>query len=63
MWDKEAQDWKTMQEVLRSFPDIKMITIDVANAYHQNMVDFIAKVRDPHIQQKLLWQGTWLHQK
>jgi len=48
MWDKEAQDWKTMQEVLRSFPDIKMITIDVANAYHQNMVDFIAKVRDQY---------------
>ena len=48
MWDKEAQDWKTMQEVLRSFPDIKIVTIDVANAYHQNMVDFIAKVRDQY---------------
>jgi len=48
MWDKEAQDWKTMQEVLRSFPDIKMITIDVANAYHQNMVDFIAKISDQY---------------
>ena len=48
MWDKEAQDWATMQEVLRSFPDIKMITVDVANAYHQNMVDFIKKVRDEY---------------
>ena len=48
MWDKEAQDWKTMQEVLKSLPDIKMITVDVANAYHQNMVDFIAKVRDQY---------------
>ena len=48
MWDKEAQDWITMQEVLKSFPDIKMITIDVANAYHQNMVDFIKKVRDEY---------------
>ena len=48
MWDKEAQDWKTMQEVLKSFPDIKMITVDVANAYHQNMVDFISKVRDQY---------------
>tara|TARA_A100001015_G_scaffold266433_1_gene315656 strand:- start:1195 stop:2244 length:1050 start_codon:yes stop_codon:yes gene_type:complete len=46
MWDKEAQDWKTMQEVLKSFPDVKMITVDVANAYHQNMVDFIKKIRD-----------------
>ena len=48
MWDKEAKDWKTMQEVLKSFPDIKMITVDVANAYHQNMVDFIKKVRDEY---------------
>lgn len=48
MWDKEAQDWKTMQEVLASFPDIKMITVDVANAYHQNMVDFIKKIRDEY---------------
>jgi len=48
MWDKDAQDWKTMKEVLKSFPDIKMITIDVANAYHQNMVDFIKKVRDQY---------------
>ena len=48
MWDKDAKDWNTMQEVLKSFPDIKMITIDVANAYHQNMVDFIAKVRDQY---------------
>ena len=48
MWDKDAQDWRTMQEVLESFPDIKMITIDVANAYHQNMVDFIKKVRDQY---------------
>ncbi len=48
MWDKEAQDWKTMQDVLKSFPDVKMITIDVANAYHQNMVDFVKKVRDEY---------------
>jgi|TARA_A100001391_G_scaffold95368_1_gene63228 GMP reductase len=48
MWDKEAKDWNTMKEVLKSFPDIKMITIDVANAYHQNMVDFIKKVRDEY---------------
>ena len=30
MWDKEASDWTTMQQVLASFPDIKMITVDVA---------------------------------
>ena len=36
MWDPDAPDYKTMQEVLTSFPDVKFITIDVANAYHQN---------------------------
>mgnify|MGYP001315758907 CR=1 FL=1 len=46
MWDPEADDYKNMQEVLKSFPDVKMITIDVANAYHENMVDFVKRVRD-----------------
>jgi GMP reductase len=48
MWDPEAQDYKNMQKVLEMFPDVKMITIDVANAYHQNFVDFIKKVRDEY---------------
>ena len=46
MWDPEADDYKNMQEVLKSFPDIKFITVDVANAYHENFVDFIKRVRD-----------------
>ena len=37
-----------MQDVLNSFPDVKMITVDVANAYHQNFVDFIKMVRDDY---------------
>ena len=41
MFDKNAQDYKNMQEILKSFPDIKMITVDVANAYHENFVDFV----------------------
>jgi hypothetical protein len=41
MWDPEAQDYKNMQEVLTMFPDVKMITVDVANAYHQNFGEFI----------------------
>jgi len=45
MFDPDAPDWNTMQTVLEMFPDIKMITVDVANAYHQNMVDFIKRVR------------------
>ncbi len=48
MWDPDAPDYKNMQEVLKMFPDVKMITIDVANAYHQNFVNFIAKVRDEY---------------
>ena len=46
MWDPEADDYRNMQEVLKSFPDIKFITVDVANAYHENFVDFIKRVRD-----------------
>ena len=48
IWDQEASDWNNMQDVLQSFPDVKMITVDVANAYHQNMVDFIKRVRDEY---------------
>ena len=48
MFDADAQDYKNMQEVLKSFPDIKMITVDVAYAYHQNMVGFINKVREEY---------------
>ena len=48
VFDDDAEDYKNMQEVLKSFPDVKMITIDVANAYHQNMVGFVAKVREEY---------------
>tara|TARA_X000000950_G_C13846416_1_gene632562 strand:+ start:72 stop:1121 length:1050 start_codon:yes stop_codon:yes gene_type:complete len=48
MFDDDAEDYRNMQEVLKSFPDIKMITVDVANAYHQNMVGFINKVREEY---------------
>ena len=48
VFDDNAQDYANMQEILKSFPDVKMITVDVANAYHQNMVDFIKKVRDQY---------------
>ena len=48
VFDDDAEDYRNMQEVLKSFPDVKMITIDVANAYHQNMVSFVAKVREEY---------------
>ena len=46
IWDKDAEDYALTKEVLRRWPDIKFITIDVANAYHQNYADFVSKVRD-----------------
>jgi GMP reductase len=48
LFDHEAEDYRSMKEVLASFPDIKFITIDVANAYHENFVDFVKKVRDDY---------------
>ena len=48
LFDPEAEDYRNMQEVLRSFPDIKFITIDVANAYHQNFVGFVQQVREEY---------------
>jgi len=32
MWNPESPDWITMKKVLEMFPDVKMITVDVANA-------------------------------
>ena len=48
IWDKDANDYKTMQDVLTNFPDVKFITVDVANAYHQNFVDFVKRIRDQY---------------
>ena len=43
---KDEKDYITMQEVLKSFPDVKFITVDVANGYHIRFADFIKRVRD-----------------
>ena len=48
LWDEDANDYKTMQDVLKNFPDVKFITVDVANAYHQNFVDFVKRIRDEY---------------
>ena len=45
LWTDDAEDYDTMQQVLKSYPDVKFITIDVANGYHTNFSDFIARVR------------------
>jgi len=46
LWDNNVEDYATMQQVLKGFPDVKFITIDVANGYHENYVDFVKGVRD-----------------
>jgi len=48
MWNPDAPDYKTMVQVLSNFPDVKFITIDVANAYHQNFIDFVKRIRDEY---------------
>ena len=48
IWDKDAKDFATMKAVLAMYPDIKFITVDVANAYHENYADFIARLRDQY---------------
>ena len=48
MFDDNAEDYTNMQKILSAFPDVKFITIDVANAYHQNMVGFVKKIREEY---------------
>ena len=48
IWDPDAPDYATMKSVLAMYPDIKFITVDVANAYHENYADFISRVRDEY---------------
>ena len=48
IWDPDAKDYATMKAVLKMYPDIKFITVDVANAYHENYADFIARLRDAY---------------
>ena len=57
LWDDNAEDYTTMQEVLKSFPDVKFITVDVANGYHTNFSDFIRTVRE-HYPDKTIIAGN-----
>ena len=43
-----------MKQVLEAFPDIKFITVDVANAYHENFGEFIAQMRDTYPDKTLI---------
>ena len=48
IWDKEAADYHTAKQVLQMYPDIKFITVDVANAYHENFGDFVEHLREQY---------------
>jgi GMP reductase len=48
IWDPDAKDFATMKQVLGMYPDIPFICVDVANGYHENYGDFIARLRDQY---------------
>ena len=48
IFDADADDYKTAKEVLKKWPNIKFLCIDVANGYQQNFTDFVKRVRDDH---------------
>jgi GMP reductase len=48
IWNPEAPDYMTMKAVLAMYPDIPFITVDVANAYHENFGDFIERLREEY---------------
>ena len=54
IWDLNAKDFTTMQEVLRRYPDVPFICVDVANAYHENYGDFIARLRDQYPEKTII---------
>jgi GMP reductase len=45
IWDDNASDYQTLKQVMTAFPDVQFITIDVANAYHEQFVDFLSRIR------------------
>jgi GMP reductase len=45
IWDDNAFDYQTLKQVMTAFPDVQFITIDVANAYHEQFVDFLSRIR------------------
>ena len=48
LWDENAQDYQTLKKVMEAFPDIPVITIDVANAYHEQFVSFVHRIRNEY---------------
>ena len=48
MWNSNADDYATAKAVLKKWPKVKFICIDVANGYQQNFADFVKRVREDH---------------
>ena len=54
IWDEDAPDFLTLRIVLEKYPEIPFITIDVANGYHENFVDFVAQMREEFPDQTII---------
>ena len=54
IWDEDAPDFLTLKVVLEKYPEIPFITIDVANGYHENFVDFVAQMREEFPKQTII---------
>jgi GMP reductase len=44
IWDNNASDYQTLKQVM-TISGCTGITIDVANAYHEQFVDFLSRIR------------------
>ncbi len=54
IWDEDAPEFLTLKVVLEKYPEIPFITIDVANGYHENFVDFVAQMREDFPEQTII---------
>jgi len=48
IWDEQSQDYQTLKQVMAEYPEVPAITIDVANAYHEQFVDFVKRIRSEY---------------
>jgi len=48
IWDEQSQDYQTLKQVMTEYPEVPAITIDVANAYHEQFVDFVKRIRSEY---------------
>ncbi len=48
LWDSNAIDYQNFKLILKKFPKIECICIDVANGYHEQFVDFVKKIRNEY---------------